>query len=73
MTLQNTAQRQTQTGVICRTCRAPMRLLRVDPYPMPRATVEIHVFECSGCHATLQQIQTIAASAAPRRDAVSSG
>jgi hypothetical protein len=63
MTLQQTAQRQIKS-VHCR-CGAPMRLLRIDPYPMPRATVEIQVLECPACHATLQQIQTSSNNSPP--------
>jgi hypothetical protein len=34
-----------------------MRLVRVDPYPMPRGRIEILILECIACRATLQQVQ----------------
>jgi hypothetical protein len=42
---------------ICKKCSGLMRLARVDPYPMPRGSVEIVILECSACGSTLQQVQ----------------
>jgi hypothetical protein len=57
MSVQPVPQVDEATGFICKTCAAPMRLTRVDPYAMPRGQIEILTLKCSACGSTLQQIQ----------------
>jgi hypothetical protein len=57
MSIQPAAPSHESNAFICKKCSGSMRLVRVDPYPMPRGRIEILILECIACRATLQQVQ----------------
>jgi hypothetical protein len=57
MTTQHAEQSREAKAFCCTRCTGSMRVARIDPFPMPRGSIEILNLECTACGSTLQQVQ----------------